>query len=89
MSRAGCHQRHHAGEGVQIQFFSNCNHTLIEQRVAGVWVRRLKHNLAGRSVDPNSLRHDRVDRFDRHAAGQATVLGRHFLIARVQELVSH
>ena len=31
---------------------------------------RLEHNLAG----PNSLRHDRVDRFDPHAAGQATIL---------------
>ena len=46
----------------------------------------LKHNLAGHTADPKSLCHDR---FDRHAAGQATILVRHLLDAHVHELISH
>ena len=35
---------------------------------------RLKRNLAGHTADHNSLPHDPSVRFDRHVAGQATVL---------------
>ena len=42
-----------------------------------------------RTVDPNLLRHDRVDFNDRHAARQTTILVRHLLVAHVHELISH
>ena len=37
---------------VHIPFLSHCNHTLLVQRCASVRHQRLKHNLAGDTIDP-------------------------------------
>ena len=55
------------------------------QRSASVGAHRLKRNLAGHTADHNSLPRDPSVRFDRHAAGQATVLVQHLLIVHVHE----
>ena len=52
---------------VQVQFLSKCNHMLIVR--AGVWMKAETH-----FTNPNLLNHDRVARFDRHTAGQRTII---------------
>ena len=46
--------------------------TCLVQQSARVWIQRLKLNLDGETIDPNSLPLDLAVRFDRHAADQTT-----------------
>ena len=61
--------------------------TVITPDRCHVWMARMKHNLAGDTIDPNSLLHVRVVLFGRHAAGQRTLVVRHFHKVHVHELL--
>ena len=74
------------GHCVKIRLFPNCSDTLIVQLIANAWMQRLTHNLAGHTIEPNSLLHDRVVWFDRHGVGQKVIFVRHLHIAHIHEL---
>ena len=58
------------------QFKFHCGVTCVVQQSARVWTQRLKLNLDGETIDPNSLFRDLAVRVDRNATDQTTIFVR-------------